>query len=52
MEKLPDTSQAEQWIDADTFVVKGKVYRILPDGTVKEIGKENQNDHRDQDYTG
>jgi hypothetical protein len=39
MEKLPDTSQAEKWINPDTFVVKGRLYRILPDGTIKEIRK-------------
>jgi hypothetical protein len=45
MKKLPDTSQAEKWIDADTFVKNGHRYRIAPDGTVKEIGKEDKNDH-------
>jgi hypothetical protein len=52
MKKLPDTSQAEQWIDTDTFVVNGKLYRIEPDGTIKEIRKEDENDHRDQNHTG
>jgi hypothetical protein len=41
MEKLPDTSQAEKWLDPDTFVANGRLYRIEPDGAVKEIGKEN-----------
>jgi len=38
MEKrLPDTSEAEKWLDADTFVVKGKIYRVELDGTVSEV---------------
>jgi hypothetical protein len=45
MEKLPNTSQAEKWLDPDTFVVNDRLYRIEPDGTVKEIGKEDKNGH-------
>jgi len=35
--RLPDTSEAESWIDSDTFVVEGKAYHIDPDGTVSEV---------------
>jgi hypothetical protein len=52
MEKLPSPIEAEKWLDPDTFVVKEKIYRIEePDFTIKEIGKENENDHGDQDHT-
>ena len=39
---MPDTAEAEEWLDADTFVVKGKVYRVEPDGTVSEILNERE----------
>jgi hypothetical protein len=46
MEKLPSPIEAEKWLDPDTFMVKGKIYRIEePDFTIKEIGKEDKNDH-------
>jgi hypothetical protein len=28
--KLPDTSQAERWVDDQTFVYQGKLYRFIP----------------------
>jgi len=38
MEKrLPDTSEAEEWINPDTFVVNGKAYQVAPDGKVTEV---------------
>lgn len=27
-EKLPDSSMAEKWLDPDTFIYKGKTYRV------------------------
>jgi hypothetical protein len=42
MNKLPDTSQAEKWLDPDTFVVNGRLYRIEPDGTIKEVRDEDR----------
>ena len=35
--RLPDTAEAEEWLDADTFIVKGKKYHVGLDGTVSEI---------------
>ena len=37
--KIPDTSQAEQWIDPDTFLFKQKLYRVKSDGTVVKVSK-------------
>ena len=39
---MPDTSEAEEWIDADTFVAKGKTYHVGLDGTVSEILNERE----------
>ncbi len=38
--KTPDTSDAEKWIDTDTFLYKGKFYTITPQFQVVEV-KEN-----------
>ena len=34
-EKMPETADAEKWLTDEIFVVKGKLYRILPDYTVE-----------------
>lgn len=35
--KLPDTSQAEGWLDEETFIVDGKLYRFTPDMEVVPV---------------
>ncbi len=37
--KTPDTAQAEKWIDSETFLYKGNVYRVLPDNKVILVKK-------------
>lgn len=32
---IPDTTDAEKWLDADHFVYHGKVWTVNQDGTVK-----------------
>jgi len=34
--KIPDTSQADKWLDPDRFVFKGNVYRIVNNVVQKE----------------
>jgi len=34
-EKMPEKTDAEKWLTDEIFVVKGKLYRILPDYTVE-----------------
>ena len=36
--KTPEASSAEKWIDPDTFIVKGKVYRVDIHGKVVYLG--------------
>jgi hypothetical protein len=35
LEKPPDTSEAEDWLNETTFIFKGHVYEIQPDMTVR-----------------
>ena len=35
--KLPDTTQAEKWLDSDHFLFEGNVYIVLSNGTVQAI---------------
>ncbi len=37
--KIPDTTQAEKWIDDETFEFEGKIYRVLPDGKIILVKK-------------
>ena len=36
---LPGTSEAERWLDADTFIYKGKVYRVALDFKARRYKK-------------
>lgn len=33
-DKIPNTTDAEKWIDEDTFIYKGKRYTITPEWKV------------------
>lgn len=37
---LPDTSEAEDWKDAETFIVNGKEYKLTDDLEVKPAEEE------------
>ncbi len=37
MERIPDTTEAEKWIDADTFEWEGELYKVMPDGTIERV---------------
>lgn len=34
--KLPDTSEAEEWLTPEIFKYQGKYYRVLPHGQIIE----------------
>ena len=36
-ESIPDVTDAERWIDPDTFVWKGEAYRINLDFTISKV---------------
>ena len=44
--RIPDTSLAEKWIDSETFLYKGKVWKVLPDGKIVEVKDDKENDNR------
>lgn len=35
--KLPDTSDAEEWITPDTFKFQGKIYKVLLNGEIVAV---------------
>lgn len=36
-EFMPDGSDAERWIDPDTFIYKGDIYRLNPDFSITRV---------------
>lgn len=39
VEKIPDTSDAEEWLTPELFIYQGKVYEVLITGQIRLAGK-------------
>ena len=42
--RIPDTTQAEKWLNDETFTFEGRIYKVLLDGKVVLVKKENYAD--------
>jgi len=40
--KLPDTSDAEKWLDEDTFVFESQIYKVKANGIIELLASNNK----------